>query len=150
MAAGTLNKREDRDFLDCAFSASRFHGLAAAEAHPRKRQTNTPRSQAWSMHHPAWFDFHSWAGREYLTLFNKGVTINTSLFATTFFTLTGFHGLHVCVGLIALLVVLGLAYAGDFQPGRTEAVRTIGLYWHFVDIVWVFVFATVYLAGPAL
>jgi cytochrome c oxidase subunit I len=89
-------------------------------------------------------------GHEYLGLFHKGVTLNTSLFATTFFTLTGFHGLHVCIGLIGLLIVLGLAFAGDFRTGRTEAVRTIGLYWHFVDVVWVFVFATVYLVGPSL
>lgn len=89
-------------------------------------------------------------GNEYLGLFRKGVTINSSLFATTFFTLTGFHGLHVCVGLVALVIVLGLALAGDFKNGRAEAVRAVGLYWHFVDVVWVFVFATVYLLGPVL
>ena len=66
-------------------------------------------------------------GREYAALFRKGVSINSSLFATTFFTLTGFHGLHVCLGLIALVIVLGLAWAGDFQRGRAEAVRNIGL-----------------------
>lgn len=87
---------------------------------------------------------------EYAGLLRKGVAINSSLFATTFFTLTGFHGLHVCLGVIALVVVLALAWAGDFQRGRTEAVRTIGLYWHFVDVVWVFVFTTVYLVGPSL
>ncbi|HEV2207261.1 MAG TPA: cytochrome c oxidase subunit I [Verrucomicrobiae bacterium] len=88
--------------------------------------------------------------REYLHLFREGVTPNSSLFATTFFTLTGFHGLHVSIGIIALLIVLGLAFAGDFRSGRTEAVRTIGLYWHFVDVVWVFVFTAIYLAGPHL
>ncbi len=87
---------------------------------------------------------------EYLKLFHKGVAINSSLFATSFFTLTGFHGLHVCIGLAALLIVLGLAWAGDFNAGRTEAVRTVGLYWHFVDVVWVFVFTTVYVIGPTL
>ena len=50
-------------------------------------------------------------GREYLHLFNQGLTVGTDLFATTFFTLTGFHGLHVCVGLVGLLVVLGLGLA---------------------------------------
>jgi heme/copper-type cytochrome/quinol oxidase subunit 3 len=67
------------------------------------------------------------------------------LFATTFFTLTGFHGLHVCVGLIALLIVLGLALAGDLKLGRSPALKALGLYWHFVDGVWVLVFSVVYL-----
>jgi heme/copper-type cytochrome/quinol oxidase subunit 3 len=89
-------------------------------------------------------------GKEYATLINKGLVINSNLFATTFFTLTGFHGLHVCVGLAGLLIVLGLAFAGDFRTGRTEAVRTLGWYWHFVDVVWLFVFTTVYVIGPKL
>lgn len=89
-------------------------------------------------------------GKEYLGLLGRGVTINSSLFATSFFTLTGFHGLHVCLGLIGLLIVLWLSWMGDFDAGRTEAVRTIGYYWHFVDVVWVFVFTAVYLIGPSL
>jgi cytochrome c oxidase subunit 1/cytochrome c oxidase subunit I+III len=84
-------------------------------------------------------------GLEYLHLFRAGVMVNSNLFATTFFTLTGFHGLHVCVGLVALLIVLGLSLAGDFNQGRIEAVKSIGLYWHFVDAVWLVVFSVVYL-----
>jgi len=53
--------------------------------------------------------------------------------------------LHVCVGLIALLILMGLAIAGDFRPGRIEAVKSIGLYWHFVDAVWLVVFSVIYL-----
>jgi cytochrome c oxidase subunit 1/cytochrome c oxidase subunit I+III len=91
--------------------------------------------------------------REYLGLFRHGVTANTNLFATSFFALTGFHGLHVTLGLVALLIVLGLAVAGDFrktagEKGRvkgTSAVEAIAIYWHFVDVVWVAVFAVVYL-----
>jgi putative membrane protein len=64
--------------------------------------------------------------REYLRIFHAGVMVNSNLFATTFFTLTGFHGLHVCVGLIALLILMGLAFAGDFKQGRIEAVKSIG------------------------
>jgi cytochrome c oxidase subunit I len=89
-------------------------------------------------------------GHEYLDLLRRGVSINTSLFASSFFTLTGFHGLHVCVGLIGLLIVLWLGLAGDYKTGRTEAVRTMGMYWHFVDVVWIFVFTTVYLTGSHL
>jgi heme/copper-type cytochrome/quinol oxidase subunit 3 len=89
-------------------------------------------------------------GHEYFDLWRHGFSINTSLFASSFFTLTGLHGLHVCVGLIGLLMLLWLGFAGDFKTGRTEAVRTLGLYWHFVDVVWIFVFTTVYLIGPSL
>jgi heme/copper-type cytochrome/quinol oxidase subunit 3 len=71
--------------------------------------------------------------------------VSSNLFATTFFTLTGFHGLHVCVGLIALLIVLGLALAGDFKQSHSPALKAVGLYWHFVDAVWVLVFSAVYL-----
>jgi cytochrome c oxidase subunit I len=84
-------------------------------------------------------------GREYLRIFHAGVVVNSNLFATTFFTLTGFHGLHVCVGVAALLIVMGLALAGDFKEGRIEAVKSIGLYWHLVDAVWLAVFSVVYL-----
>jgi cytochrome c oxidase subunit 1/cytochrome c oxidase subunit I+III len=84
-------------------------------------------------------------GLEYLHLIRAGVMVNSNLFATTFFTLTGFHGLHVCVGLAALLIVLGLSLAGDFNQGRIEAVKSIGLYWHFVDVVWLVVFSVIYL-----
>jgi heme/copper-type cytochrome/quinol oxidase subunit 3 len=83
-------------------------------------------------------------GREYWHLLHTGFAVNSSLFATTFFTLTGFHGLHVCVGLLALLILLRLASLGEFRTSDT-AVKTIGLYWHFVDIVWIVVFSVVYL-----
>ncbi len=89
-------------------------------------------------------------GTEYLSLLHEGITLNRNLFATTFFTLTGFHGFHVCVGLVGLLILLGLAWKGEFRTGRIEAVRSLGLYWHFVDVVWIFVFTTVYLVGPHL
>jgi cytochrome c oxidase subunit I len=84
-------------------------------------------------------------GREYWGLFQRGIDVHTNLFATTFFTLTGFHGLHVCVGLIALLIVLLLMLLGDFKNFRPRALETIGLYWHFVDGVWVIVFSVIYL-----
>jgi cytochrome c oxidase subunit 1/cytochrome c oxidase subunit I+III len=84
-------------------------------------------------------------GLEYRGLFRTGVSVHSNLFATTFFTLTGFHGLHVGVGLVALLIVLGRALAGDFRTGGRNVLRAVGLYWHFVDGVWLVVFSTVYL-----
>jgi cytochrome c oxidase subunit 1/cytochrome c oxidase subunit I+III len=80
---------------------------------------------------------------EYWGLYEGGMTVSTNLFATSFFTLTGFHGLHVTLGLVALLIVLGLTLRGERRTGR--ALKTIGLYWHFVDVVWVVVFSVVYL-----
>jgi len=84
-------------------------------------------------------------GREYLRIYHQGIVVSSNLFTTTFFTLTGFHGLHVCVGLILLLLLMRLSLAGDFKPGRIEAVKSISLYWHFVDAVWIVVFSVVYL-----
>jgi heme/copper-type cytochrome/quinol oxidase subunit 3 len=82
---------------------------------------------------------------EYATLYREGVTLSTNLFSSAFFTLTGFHGLHVVIGLIALGIVAGLAFGGEFQNGRhAGAVQAVSWYWHFVDGVWVVVFTTVY------
>jgi heme/copper-type cytochrome/quinol oxidase subunit 1 len=83
--------------------------------------------------------------REYLQIYNAGIMVNSNLFATTFFTLTGFHGLHVLAGVVALGILMALALAGDFKQGRIEAAASIGLYWHFVDVVWLVVFSVVYL-----
>jgi cytochrome c oxidase subunit 1/cytochrome c oxidase subunit I+III len=82
---------------------------------------------------------------EYWHLFQSGVRVNSNLFTTSFFTLTGFHGIHVCVGLIALLILLGLALAGDSKKKPWPALDAAGLYWHFVDVVWVFVLSVVYI-----
>jgi len=82
---------------------------------------------------------------EYMKLFEHGVAVNTSLFTTTFFTLTGFHGLHVTLGLIALGILLRLAFLGDLGKKPSQALKAVGLYWHFVDVVWIVVFSVVYL-----
>lgn len=83
-------------------------------------------------------------GYEYWELYHGGVIVSVNLFAGTFYLLTGFHGFHVCAGLVALLIVLGLAAAGTYRK-RPSPLVAIGLYWHFVDVVWVFVLLTVYI-----
>jgi cytochrome c oxidase subunit 1/cytochrome c oxidase subunit I+III len=85
--------------------------------------------------------------REYIGLWQSGVTVSRNLFATTFFTLTGFHGLHVTGGLVALAILLGRALAGDFRRWPSRALNHVGLYWHFVDVVWVVVFTVIYVRG---
>jgi heme/copper-type cytochrome/quinol oxidase subunit 3 len=85
---------------------------------------------------------------EYAHLYADGIRADTNLFTSAFFTLTGFHGLHVAVGLIALAVLAGLALAGDFRGGRRHvAASAVSIYWHFVDAVWVVIFSLVYLGA---
>ena len=79
-------------------------------------------------------------GMEYGKLIGDHITINGSAFGASFFTLTGFHGLHVIVGLIILSIILALAFLRDSK----SAIRIIAPYWHFVDVVWLFVFTVVY------
>jgi cytochrome c oxidase subunit 1/cytochrome c oxidase subunit I+III len=87
---------------------------------------------------------------EYANLYAEGIRISTNLFTSSFFTLTGFHGFHVLVGLIALSVVALCAIAGDFAGGRRRVVvDTVSIYWHFVDGIWVIIFSLVYLLGLA-
>ncbi len=82
---------------------------------------------------------------EWTNLIRDNVTISSSLFGTTFFTLTGFHGLHVISGLIVLLVLFILTLAGSLTQARANAVATVELYWHFVDVVWVVIFSLLYI-----
>ena len=84
-------------------------------------------------------------GAEYFGLYRRGVGVATNLFATTFFTLTGFHGLHVTAGLVVLAITLGLTLSHDFRRRSSSLLRAVGLYWHFVDVVWLVVFSIVYL-----
>jgi heme/copper-type cytochrome/quinol oxidase subunit 3 len=74
----------------------------------------------------------------------EGLTLKSSLFGTTFFVLTGFHGTHVLVGVIWLLSLVGWGRKGLGQDKWTD-VEVAGLYWHFVDVVWIVLFTVVYL-----
>jgi heme/copper-type cytochrome/quinol oxidase subunit 3 len=84
-------------------------------------------------------------GLEYADLLRRHVTISRDLFGTTFFTLTGFHGLHVLVGLVMLTVLLWTAARSSLRRLKPVAMEVVSLYWHFVDAVWVFIFGVVYL-----
>jgi len=87
-------------------------------------------------------------GREWHRLvYEKGLTIQTNLFGTTFYSLVGLHASHVIVGLLALLVVMGFAITGSVKREHVERAHVLGLYWHFVDAVWVVVFTVVYIVG---
>ncbi len=70
-----------------------------------------------------------------------------TIYGTTFYTLTGFHGLHVFGGAVFMLVILMRAMGGQFSARSHEGVEACSLYWHFVDIVWIILFATLYIFG---
>src|SRR3990170_517306 len=82
---------------------------------------------------------------EFTVFHDEGLSLTTNLFGTTFYVLTGFHGTHVAVGILMLLTLLSLSLAGRIAQERAETVELIGLYWHFVDIVWIVIFTVVYL-----
>jgi cytochrome c oxidase subunit III len=80
-------------------------------------------------------------------IYEKGLTIHTSLFGTTYYSLVGLHGFHVTVGLILLSVVMVPALLGFVKQQHAERLDVLSLYWHFVDTVWVVVFNVVYVIG---
>jgi heme/copper-type cytochrome/quinol oxidase subunit 3 len=82
---------------------------------------------------------------EYFKLFEEGLTINSNMFGTIFFTLTGFHGTHVFIGLLWLVGIIVQAFRGRFNATYNMSLEIFGLYWHFVDIVWIILFVIVYL-----
>jgi heme/copper-type cytochrome/quinol oxidase subunit 3 len=82
---------------------------------------------------------------EFTTFYREGLGFTTSLFSSSFYTLTGFHGVHVSVGIIMLLSVMGMIRRQRIPGDKAEVVELVGLYWHFVDIVWILIFTLVYL-----
>jgi cytochrome c oxidase subunit 3 len=81
---------------------------------------------------------------DYHDLTGQGVTMASSAYGSAFYTMTGFHALHVTAGLIVMLVVLGRAATGAYDHGEHAAVEAATYYWHFVDIVWVALFLTLF------
>ena len=86
---------------------------------------------------------------EFTRFVQDGMTIKTNVVASSFFTLTGFHGAHVTGGILMLLSLFGMSLDGRLPTEKSEAVELVGLYWHFVDIVWIVIFTVVYLIPKA-
>jgi heme/copper-type cytochrome/quinol oxidase subunit 3 len=82
---------------------------------------------------------------EFTEFYHEGLGLTTNMFGSTFYTLTGFHGTHVTVGIIMLLSLLVVSLRGGVTQRDAINVEIIGLYWHFVDIVWIIIFTLVYL-----
>lgn len=82
---------------------------------------------------------------EFTEFYEKGLGYTTNIFGSAFYTLTGFHGVHVSVGIVMLLMLLVMHNQGRLNSDKAETVEIVGLYWHFVDIVWILIFTIVYL-----
>ena len=83
-------------------------------------------------------------GYEYIHLVDHGTTISGSSYGSVFYVTTGFHGLHVIGGLIAFLFLLARTKMSKFTPAQATAAIVVSYYWHFVDIVWIGLFAVIY------
>jgi heme/copper-type cytochrome/quinol oxidase subunit 3 len=82
---------------------------------------------------------------EFTAFVREGLTIRTNLFGSSFFTLTGFHGAHVAVGVMWLCSLLAIDYKRGLEPGDAINVDIAALYWHFVDVIWIVIFTLIYL-----
>jgi cytochrome c oxidase subunit 3/cytochrome o ubiquinol oxidase subunit 3 len=82
---------------------------------------------------------------EFTAFYREGLGLSTNLFSSTFYVLTGFHGTHVAIGILMLLSVLVMSFTGKVTQENSMTVELVGLYWHFVDIVWIVIFTIVYL-----
>jgi heme/copper-type cytochrome/quinol oxidase subunit 3 len=143
-AAHSLNVGKTALFSIALFSSSGTVWLSGIE----RRRRNYGKASLWLLGTIALGAvFLVGQGFEYAGLLRNHITISRNLFGATFFTLTGFHGFHVLMGLVILSVLLGLTMsAGSRRPAEAGA-EAVSLYWHFVDGVWVFIFAIVYLWG---
>jgi cytochrome c oxidase subunit III len=86
---------------------------------------------------------------EFISAFGRGLNLTSNSFASAFFTMTGFHGAHVLGGLILLTLILYRAARGQFDSRNHVGPAAVTLYWHFVDVVWIFLFGILYLGVTA-
>ncbi len=82
---------------------------------------------------------------EFTVFYKEGLKLSTNLFGSTFYVLTGFHGAHVSVGIIMLLSAAFMSWRGRITQRNWESVEIVGLYWHFVDVIWIVIFTVIYL-----
>lgn len=87
---------------------------------------------------------------EFTHLFSEGHSFTQSAFLSSFFTLIGFHGLHIFAGVVWAFILIFHILKRGLHPINTDKVRLLGIFWHFLDIVWIFIFTIVYLMGGIL
>ena len=127
-------------------------GVFAAERYQARRTGSLLKVSSWGMRE--WFSLTFLMGAffiagqvyEYAHLVAEGVSLASTAYSSVFYITTGFHGLHVTGGLIAFLIVLvRVAKARRFTQGRATTAIVVSYYWHFVDVVWIALFASIYL-----
>ena len=107
---------------------------------------NRKQSLIWLMVTPLMgLIFLGFQAYEFTHFYHEGLTLSTNLFGSSFFILTGFHGAHVSIGVVWLLILWLQNLAGRIGPEDALKVEIAGLYWHFVDIVWIVIFTLIYL-----
>lgn len=129
----------------CLLSSS-FTIILAERAieHGRMRQF----AALWGLTMLLGIEFLIGTGMEWHDLiYDKGLTVRTNLFGTTFYSLVGLHATHVVIGLFMLAIVMVFTLMGRVKQHHAERVKVLALYWHFVDAVWVVVFTVVYIVG---
>jgi cytochrome c oxidase subunit 3/cytochrome o ubiquinol oxidase subunit 3 len=82
---------------------------------------------------------------EFTVFYRAGLSLHENLFGSSFFVLTGFHGAHVTIGILMLISLFTISAKGRLAEDRVETVELVGLYWHFVDVVWIVIFTVIYL-----
>ncbi|MCS6778929.1 MAG: cytochrome c oxidase subunit 3 [Geminicoccaceae bacterium] len=87
---------------------------------------------------------------EYIHAYHEGFTLQSGMFGSTFYMATGFHGLHVQIGTVFLIVMMMRAWYGTLKPEKHVGFEAAAWYWHFVDVVWLFLFVWVYWWGGSL
>lgn len=147
----TLDGPSAADVFDIPFtSASSFillmSSLTMVLAH-NSRQRRDPRQMRIWLLATAALGSTFLAGQvfEFTEFVDQGLTLSTSPFGSSFFLLTGFHGAHVAVGVLMLLATAVMSFSGRLREEHGMDVELVGLYWHFVDVVWIVIFTVVYL-----
>ena len=127
-------------------------GVFAAERYQARRTGSLFKFSSWGMRE--WFSLTFLMGAffisgqiyEYAFLVSEGLALSTNAYSSVFYIATGFHGLHVTGGLIAFLIVMiRVAKARRFTQGQATTAIVVSYYWHFVDVVWIALFAAIYL-----
>ncbi|MFV0523372.1 MAG: heme-copper oxidase subunit III [Acidimicrobiales bacterium] len=146
VAEGSVHPIFDIPFTSVSSFILLMSSLTMVLSHSATVEGNTRNSKVW-LAATALLGSTFIAGQvyEFTVFYREGLTYTGNLFGTAFYTLTGFHGVHVTGGILMLLALLVMAIRGRLGPDRAETVEIVGLYWHFVDIVWVLIFTIVYL-----
>lgn len=139
-------------YLPTVFAASACLFSSSATIHLAEKSLGRNRQRAfvllWGLTIALGFVFLLGTMWEWSDLIGTwGLTMSRNLFGSSYFTLVGFHALHVTIGLIVMSVIFGFALGGQVTVSNLTSVEVVSWYWHFVDGVWLFVFILVYLAG---